>query len=83
MSYGTCAIPKLKVGQHVVYFEGKTRHDALVRVIFTEHGWPRVTLLMIGEGERGEMYRREIPHRSRHSNERGYYVLPDELENML
>ena len=69
-----------RIGEHVYYMH-PTRPpvDALVSIIFGEHGMPRLTLILIRAGGGDTLVKREVPHRDHCLPERAYYILPEEL----
>lgn len=71
-------IPNL-LRTHVFYVEeGKPILDALVDIVFGEHGMPRCTLVLVRAGGGGVVYKTAIPHRDHRNGGKAYYVLPGE-----
>lgn len=72
----------LKTGKHVLYVDAKhpdEPRDALIQIIFSELGYPMLTLVMIGGGERGIRYKTCVPHRTLHHDEPGWWIMPGEV----
>lgn len=74
-----------RVGDHVLYVRGRPGEvaipqHALVHIVFSDLGSrPALTLVTVKPGEGGICYRSSVPHRSRWVDERGYYILPEEV----
>ena len=68
-----------RVREHVFYIqEGHPVVDALVSIVFGEHGMPRLTLVMIRAGGGDVTVKSEVPHRDHRNGSRAYYILPGE-----
>ena len=70
-----------KVGKHVLFHERGKTVDALVRVVFHQYGYPRVTLVIVRTGERGPMEKLAVPHLS-NSDMCTYWMFPEEAEGL-
>lgn len=69
-----------KIGAHVIYVDGHTLRDALVQVVFTEHGAPPLTLVLVKPGSRGDLQtRRLVPHRTKCAHGEACWCRPEEL----
>jgi hypothetical protein len=72
----------LKVNDVVVYIEHQGAHvlvrNALVHIIFADNGMPWLTLAYVRSSEHGVVEKMMVPHRTRVTNEKGFYILPSE-----
>ena len=69
----------LKIGRHVIYVDARhpdDLRDALIQVIFSELGYPMLTLVLVGGGERGVRYKKCVPHRTLWYDEPGWWIMP-------
>jgi hypothetical protein len=65
-----------RVGEHVFYIvPGKTPIDALVSIVFGEHGMPRLTIFVVRPGGGDVRTHCEVPHRDHALPERPYYIM--------
>lgn len=71
-------IPNL-LRTHVFYCEeGKPILDALVDIVFGEHGMPSCTLVVVRNGGNGTIHKIQVPHKSMRQGSRAYYIIPGE-----
>lgn len=69
-----------KVGTHVIYTEGGVSRDALVQIVFTEHGMPPITLVLVKPGSRGDLQTKcLVPHRSKCGKSEANWCRPEEV----
>ena len=69
-----------KVGAHVIFVDGATFRDALVQVVFTEHGMPPLTIVLVKPGSRGDLQtKRLVPHQSKRVHGEACWCLPTEV----
>lgn len=69
----------IRQNDHVLYIQNGITNNALVTTVFAENGLPSLTIVMVLRGEsRGICYKTCVPHRTRHTTERGYWILPSE-----
>ena len=69
-----------KIGAHVIYMDGAIVRDALVQVVFTEHGAPPLTLVMVKTGSRGDLQtKRLVPHKSKCAQGEACWCRPEEV----
>ena len=70
-----------KIGAHVMYVDGAVIRDALVQVVFTEHGMPPLTLVLVKPGSRGDLQTRQlVPHQSKRAHGEACWCRPEEVK---
>ena len=77
-SIPTVSLPQRapRVGEHVYYIvPGKVPIDALVSIVFGEHGLPRLTLFVVRPGGGDIRVHIEVPHKDHAAAGRPYYLL--------
>ena len=79
-SHNTCRAEP-KIGAHVMYVDGAVIRDALVQVVFTEHGMPPLTLVLVKPGSRGDLQTRQlVPHQSKRAHGEACWCRPEEVK---
>lgn len=73
------AVRRPIIREHVLYCErDKDPVDALVAVVFSERGLPRVTVVIIRIGGGDTVHRCCIPHRDHVGHEKAWWCFPGE-----
>jgi len=65
----------------VLYADNGTLRDALVQIVFTEHGAPPLTLVLVKPGSRGTLQTKSVvPHVSKCRQGEACWCRPEEVE---